>query len=75
MEVMDLVEGKDYYFDTDGLMVMTANYHRRRGYCCGQACRHCPYEHVNVPSENPKLRKAEGLGKRERQEKNAKTTK
>jgi hypothetical protein len=27
----------------DGLMVLTARYHRRRGYCCEQGCRHCPY--------------------------------
>jgi hypothetical protein len=38
-----LVEGRDYYFDPDGLWVMTARYLRRRGYCCGSGCRHCPY--------------------------------
>jgi len=32
----------DFYFD-GGLMVFTAEYHRRRGYCCGSGCRHCPY--------------------------------
>jgi hypothetical protein len=32
----------DFYFD-DGLMVFTAAYHLRRGYCCGSGCRHCPY--------------------------------
>jgi hypothetical protein len=34
----------DYYFDTDGLMVFTSTYHLRRGYCCGNDCRHCPYD-------------------------------
>ncbi|HEX5220409.1 MAG TPA: cysteine-rich CWC family protein [Verrucomicrobiae bacterium] len=38
------VAAGDYYFDTDGLMVFTAAYHLRRGYCCGNDCRHCPYE-------------------------------
>ena len=33
----------DFYFDAGGLMVFTAAYHRRRGYCCGSGCRHCPY--------------------------------
>ncbi len=33
----------DFYFDADGLMVFTAAYHLRRGYCCGSGCRHCPY--------------------------------
>jgi len=32
----------DYYFDK-GLMVLTATYLARRGYCCGNGCRHCPY--------------------------------
>jgi hypothetical protein len=32
----------DFYFDS-GLMVFTAAYHLRRGYCCDNNCRHCPY--------------------------------
>ncbi|MEM7574797.1 MAG: DUF5522 domain-containing protein [Bacteroidota bacterium] len=39
----------DYYFE-NGLMVMTAAFHRKRGYCCGSKCRHCPYDHQNVPA-------------------------
>lgn len=37
-----LDEEKDYYFE-NGFMVFTASYLRRRGYCCGSGCRHCPY--------------------------------
>ncbi|MEM1186834.1 MAG: DUF5522 domain-containing protein [Planctomycetota bacterium] len=33
----------DYYVE-NGCVVFTAAYHRRRGYCCGNLCRHCPYE-------------------------------
>ncbi|MBY0451848.1 MAG: hypothetical protein K2P92_02355, partial [Bdellovibrionaceae bacterium] len=29
--------------DENGLMVMTAAYHLKRGTCCGNGCRHCPY--------------------------------
>ena len=32
----------DFYFE-NGLVVFTAAYHLRRGYCCGSNCRHCPY--------------------------------
>lgn len=32
----------DYYFE-DGLMVFTRSYHLKRGYCCKNGCRHCPY--------------------------------
>jgi hypothetical protein len=39
----------DYYFDADGLMIFTAAYHRRRGYCCGNNCRHCPYPEAKSP--------------------------
>jgi hypothetical protein len=42
-EVVKLVENEDYYLD-NGLMVLTARYLLRRGYCCKQGCRHCPYE-------------------------------
>lgn len=32
----------EFYFES-GLMVLTASYHLRRGYCCGNNCRQCPY--------------------------------
>ena len=37
-----LVEGEDYYIE-NGLSVFTARFLRRRGYCCDNGCRHCPY--------------------------------
>lgn len=48
-EVVQLVENEDYYLDA-GLMVLTARYHLRRGYCCDQGCRHCPY--TEGPKDN-----------------------
>ena len=33
----------DFYYDNNGMMVMTDSYHRRRGPCCGNGCRNCPY--------------------------------
>lgn len=35
-------EGRDYYSE-NGAVVFAENYLRRRGYCCGSGCRHCPY--------------------------------
>jgi hypothetical protein len=46
--IAELVEGVHYYW-SDELLVFTELYHRARGTCCGSACRHCPYDHVNVP--------------------------
>ncbi|WP_161805850.1 DUF5522 domain-containing protein [Pedobacter sp. Hv1] len=36
-------EGVDYYLNEDGLMVFTAAYHLKRGYCCKNKCKHCPW--------------------------------
>ena len=32
----------DFYYE-NGYRVMTESYHKRRGSCCGNGCRHCPY--------------------------------
>jgi uncharacterized protein DUF5522/cysteine-rich CWC protein len=37
-----LVEGDDYYSE-GGMIIFTERYHLRRGYCCENGCRHCPY--------------------------------
>jgi len=46
---MKIQEGLDYYFNEEGKMVLTARYLLNRGYCCGNGCRHCPYDYINVP--------------------------
>jgi hypothetical protein len=33
----------DFYIEGEHV-VFTAQYHRRRGYCCGSGCRHCPFD-------------------------------
>ncbi len=40
-----------YVDPRSGLYVMTSAYLRNRGFCCGNACRHCPY--VGTPGEHP----------------------
>jgi 2-iminoacetate synthase ThiH len=44
-----------FYFNENGFMVFTADYLLARGYCCGNGCKHCPFEYKNV--ENESLRK------------------
>lgn len=39
----ELIEGLDYTVDERGLLVFTAAYLLRRGTCCGNGCRNCPY--------------------------------
>ena len=41
--------GDSGYVDpTTGLFVFTRDFLVNRGWCCGNGCRHCPYDHVNV---------------------------
>ena len=40
-----MAEERSGYFDpSTGAWVFTALAHAYRGYCCGNGCRHCPYE-------------------------------
>ncbi|BDW83057.1 hypothetical protein MACH24_24950 [Erythrobacter sp. Dej080120_24] len=41
--------GERSYIDPETeFMVFTRLAHLDRGKCCGSACRHCPFDHVNV---------------------------
>jgi len=40
----DLVENIDYYINENGYFVFTKAYHLKRGYCCGNNCKHCPWK-------------------------------
>ncbi|RYY59925.1 MAG: hypothetical protein EOO05_11695 [Chitinophagaceae bacterium] len=42
-------EGIHYYYNAQGMVVLTEAFHLQRGYCCGNGCLHCPYNYVNVP--------------------------
>lgn len=45
----ELAEGVDYYLNEEGLLVFTEKFLLDRGYCCGSACKHCPYNYEAVP--------------------------
>ena len=44
----ELTEGIHYYINEEGYIVLTEQYHLERGYCCGNGCKHCPYNYINV---------------------------
>lgn len=50
-----LIEGKDFTLEK-GYRVMTESYLVRRGYCCSNGCRHCPY-HPKAQKGNTILRR------------------
>ncbi|KAF9091433.1 hypothetical protein BGX23_005183 [Mortierella sp. AD031] len=59
---------KKYIDPKTGYSVMTELLHRRRGYCCGNACRHCPYNNENV-GVSPDVKRANiARGKQQRKE-------
>jgi len=37
------LEKDDYYFSDEGYIVFTEKYLLKRGYCCQNGCKHCPY--------------------------------
>ncbi|HEY1807783.1 MAG TPA: DUF5522 domain-containing protein [Acidobacteriaceae bacterium] len=43
------IEGEDFYREGP-YVVFTEAYHRRRGYCCGSGCRHCPWRGEQSPA-------------------------
>lgn len=45
----NLIEGIDFYYNEEGYIVLTEAYHLERGNCCGNGCKHCPYNYENVP--------------------------
>lgn len=59
-------EGEDFYYNEAGLMVLTAKYHLEKGYCCGNGCKHCPFDYINVPE--PKRSELKKQGARDKEQ-------
>ena len=38
---------EDYYINEDGKVVFTEAFHLKRGHCCDNDCKHCPYKDKN----------------------------
>lgn len=43
-----LEEQIDFYYE-NGSIVFTEKYHLEKGFCCGNGCRHCPFDFESVP--------------------------
>jgi hypothetical protein len=39
----EIPEEPDFYLDELGRTVFTRSFHLKRGHCCGNGCKHCPY--------------------------------
>ena len=36
-------EKGDFYYSEEGYIIFTEQYLLKRGYCCKNGCKHCPY--------------------------------
>lgn len=51
--IASLRKGQTQYIDpVTGYTVFNEYFHVLRGRCCGNICRHCPYDYVGVISED-----------------------
>ena len=50
--IKEYIKSKDFYWE-NGKIVMTEEYHVKRGSCCGGGCRHCPFwpPHIKLNKE------------------------
>ena len=56
------LEKSKFYIDPEtGYKVIPSHVHTKRGTCCGNMCRHCPYAWVNVKyyNEHKDMRKSD----------------
>ncbi|MGE0562177.1 MAG: DUF5522 domain-containing protein [Flavobacteriales bacterium] len=40
---IDKLADDEYYYSPEGYIVFTEKYLLKRGYCCQNGCKHCPY--------------------------------
>jgi hypothetical protein len=54
---LDKLQPGDYYKTDEGYVVFTEQYLLRRGYCCKNGCRHCPYGYNKAKGDFDKGKK------------------
>ena len=37
------LDPEDFYYSDEGYIIFTSKYLLKRGYCCQNGCKHCPY--------------------------------
>jgi hypothetical protein len=40
------LDPEDFYISPQGFLVFTEQHHLKRGYCCTNGCKHCPYKKI-----------------------------
>ncbi len=37
------LDASEFYLSPEGYIIYTEKYHLKRGYCCKNGCKHCPF--------------------------------
>jgi len=51
---IDKLDKDEYYHSSEGYVIFTEKYHLKRGYCCNNNCKHCPYNKETKNKKNDK---------------------
>ena len=51
---IDKLDKDEYYNSSEGYVIFTEKYHLKRGYCCNNNCKHCPYKEETKNKKNDK---------------------
>lgn len=51
------LDPEDYYYSPEGYIIFTEKYLLKRGYCCKNGCKHCPYGYNKKTGEIDKNKK------------------
>ena len=46
---IDHLEEDEYYYSNEGYIIFTEKYLLKRGYCCQNGCKNCPYGFKKKP--------------------------
>lgn len=38
------LDDDEFYYSPEGYIIFTEKYLKKRGYCCKNGCKHCPYD-------------------------------
>ena len=49
------LEKDEYYYSKEGYIIFTKKYHLKRGYCCNNMCKHCPFKKENKEKKNEQI--------------------
>ena len=41
---IEKLDKNEYYYSDKKYIIFTEKYHLKRGYCCNNNCKHCPYK-------------------------------